>query len=121
MFLEMSSIVVTWCIVGYFYAMVASFYGPDQMHQTKRASFYEWYDEQRDVTFDLQRELEKYCISDVDILQRCCGVLQKPLCRKHGVGTVHEDVYDSRGLQPGLQDEFPGTGHDRRHPIHRFI
>ena len=32
----------------------ASFYGPDQMHQTKRAAFYEWYDEQRDVTFDLQ-------------------------------------------------------------------
>ena len=47
--------------------------------------------------------------------------LQKPLCRKHGVGTVHEDVYDSRGLQPGIQDEFPGTGRDRRHPIHWFI
>ena len=38
----------------------ASFYGPDQMSQAKRAEFYEWYDEQRDVTFDLQRELEKY-------------------------------------------------------------
>ena len=47
--------------------------------------------------------------------------LQKPLRRKHRVGTVHEDVYDSRGLQPGIQDEFPGTGRDRCHPIQWFI
>ena len=59
--------------------------------------------------------------SDVDILQRCCGVFRNLFVENTGLETVHEDVYDSRGLQPGLQDEFPGTGHDRRHPIHRFI
>ena len=99
----------------------ASFYGPDQMHRAKRAAFYEWYDEQRDVTFDLQRELEKYCISDVDILQRCCGVFRNLFVENTWVGTIHKDVYDSWSLQPGIQDEFPGTCHDRRHPIQWFI
>ena len=63
----------------------ASFYGPDQMSQTKRAEFYEWYNEQRDVTFDLQRELEQYCISDVDILQRCCGVFRNLFVENTGL------------------------------------
>ena len=53
-----------------------TFYGPDQMSVEKRAAFYEWYNEQTGITFDFQRELEKYCTSDVDILQRCCGVFR---------------------------------------------
>ena len=47
--------------------------------------------------------------------------LQKPLRRKHGVGTVHKDLYDSRSMQLSLQDEFPDARRDCRHPCHRRV
>ena len=47
--------------------------------------------------------------------------LQKPLCRKHGVGTIHEDLYDSRSMQPSLQDEFPDARRDCCHPRNRRV
>ena len=97
----------------------ASFYGPDQMHQTKRASFYEWYDEQRDVAFDLQRELEKYCISDVDILQRCCGVFRnlfventglEPFTKTFTIAGACNRVYRTSFLAPATIGVIPSTG-----------
>ena len=43
-------------------------------------------------------------------------------CLDHSTTTADvEDVYDSRSLQPGIQDKFPGTGRDRRHPVQWFI
>ena len=49
----------------------ASFFDPDGMKPEKRSEFLAWYQDQ--ILFDYQVDLEKYCISDVDILQRCCG------------------------------------------------
>ena len=97
----------------------ASFYGPDQMSQAKRAEFYEWYDEQRDVTFDLQRELEKYCISDVDILQRCCGVFRnlfventglEPYTKTFTIAGACNRVYRTDFLTPDEIAVIPATG-----------
>ena len=97
----------------------ASFYGPDQMSQAKRAEFYEWYDEQRDVTFDLQRELEKYCISDVDILQRCCGVFRnlfventglEPYTKTFTIAGACNRVYRTDFLAPDEIAVIPATG-----------
>nr|XP_022294902.1 uncharacterized protein LOC111105016 [Crassostrea virginica] len=51
----------------------ASFYGPDDMTSSARTAFYAWYEEQQGKTFDFQKEFLAYCISDVDILQRCCA------------------------------------------------
>nr|XP_022311186.1 uncharacterized protein LOC111116481 [Crassostrea virginica] len=51
----------------------ASFYGPNDMTSSARAAFYAWYEEQQGKTFDFQKEFLAYCISDVDILQRCCA------------------------------------------------
>ena len=47
----------------------ASYYDPDGMKPDKREEFFTWYRQQ--TAFDFQADLEKYCISDVDILQRC--------------------------------------------------
>ena len=46
------------------------FYGVDYMSIDKREDFLEWYDTIKDQSFDLQKELEDYCISDVDILSK---------------------------------------------------
>ncbi|KAJ8029050.1 putative DNA polymerase [Holothuria leucospilota] len=52
----------------------SSYYSPDSMKTEKRAEFFKWYEEEKkkDYLFDLQKELLMYCISDVDILRRCC-------------------------------------------------
>ena len=49
------------------------YYDPDGMRSETREPFLAWYEEHRHQPFDLQKELLKYCISDVDILQRACG------------------------------------------------
>ena len=49
----------------------ASYYDPDGMKPDKREEFFIWY--RQHTAFDFQADLEKYCISEVDILQRCCG------------------------------------------------
>ncbi len=47
------------------------YYDPDGMSATQKLEFEEWYTKQDH--FDYQRDLLRYCISDVDILQRACG------------------------------------------------
>ena len=97
----------------------AMFYGPDQMSAEKREAFYEWYNEQRDVTFDLQRELERYCISDVDILQRCCGVFRnlfvdntglEPFTKTFTIAGACNRVYRTDFLAPEEIAVIPASG-----------
>ena len=45
-------------------------FGPDQMSKQKRKEFLEWYEKNKDMTFNFQKELKEYCRSDVDILRR---------------------------------------------------
>lgn len=48
------------------------YYHPDGMKPDKRKSFLKWYKEHKNDKFDFQKELLKYCRSDVDILRKCC-------------------------------------------------
>ena len=52
----------------------ARYYDSDSMSERRRKEFYVWYEAQKreNRVFDLQEELLAYCISDVDILKRCC-------------------------------------------------
>ena len=56
----------------------ASFYHPDDMTSSAQAAFYAWYEKQQGV-FDFQHEFLAYCISDVDILQRCCAQFRQTI------------------------------------------
>lgn len=47
------------------------FFDPDGMKSEKRRDFMAWYETK--TSFDFQKELQSYCISDVDILQRSCA------------------------------------------------
>ena len=51
-------------------------YDPEGMSSESRTIFYSWYETQRYKVFHLQQELLKYCVSDVDILQRACGMFR---------------------------------------------
>nr|XP_022300672.1 uncharacterized protein LOC111108881 [Crassostrea virginica] len=57
----------------------ASFYGPDDMTSSARAAFYAWYEKQQGKTFNFHEEFLSYCISDVDILQRCCAQFRRTI------------------------------------------
>ena len=55
----------------------AGYYAPEHMSEAVRAEFDVWYRGKVEEEFDMQAELEAYCESDVDILQRACGVFRK--------------------------------------------
>lgn len=52
-------------------------YNPDQMSIAKRKEFFTWYETHKHDTFDMQKEMLEYCISDVNILQEACMKFRK--------------------------------------------
>ncbi|XP_033111239.1 uncharacterized protein LOC117112281 [Anneissia japonica] len=49
-----------------------SMFDPDKMSESARGDFFAWYNQKQNEVFNLRQELIDYCISDVDILRRCC-------------------------------------------------
>ena len=49
-----------------------SYYDPDGMSKERRAEFLQCYEEHKNDSFDFQKEMKEYCISDVDILLHAC-------------------------------------------------
>ena len=53
------------------------YYGVESMSVKERENFMQWYEAQRDVVFDMRKEIVSYCRSDVTILRRACAKFQK--------------------------------------------
>ncbi|XP_062621681.1 uncharacterized protein LOC134283252 [Saccostrea cucullata] len=70
----------------------AAFYKPDEMSTSGREAFYQWYDQQRGKVFDFQKEFVGYCISDVDILRRCCARFRSTLRGLVNVDPFQESI-----------------------------
>ena len=49
------------------------YYDPDGMKPEVQREFLRWHDTQKNIVFDMRKELLEYCRSDVDILRRCCS------------------------------------------------
>ena len=71
-------------------------YGVNTMKPEAREKFMAWHQEQveNNYVFDFQKEILKYCRSDVDILAECCK-LYREMFRK-ATDTTHDDT----GLDP---------------------
>ncbi|XP_022298821.2 uncharacterized protein LOC111107766 [Crassostrea virginica] len=104
----------------------ASFYGPDDMTSSARAAFYVWYEEQQGKTFDFQKEFLAYCISDVDILQRCCAQFAQTIHALVKVYPFREAItfastanlaYRRRFMPPDSIAIIPNLGY---HPARQF-
>jgi hypothetical protein len=50
----------------------AAYYVPDEMSVSGKKAFDQWYAEHSGDHFEFQKEILKYCIGDVDILQTGC-------------------------------------------------
>ncbi|XP_062615872.1 uncharacterized protein LOC134277560 [Saccostrea cucullata] len=70
----------------------AVFYNPDEMTSSGRKAFFEWYDQQRGKVFDFQKEFVGYCVSDVDILRRCCARFRSTLKKLVNVDPFQESI-----------------------------
>ena len=67
------------------------YYDPDGMMDDKRTEFLEWYNQQDH--FDFQQDILAYCISDVDILQRCCGKFKELFIENtHGMNPFESSI-----------------------------
>ena len=102
------------------------FYNPDGMKEARRTEFFTWYRQQK--TFDFQADLEKYCISDVDILQRACGRFRtlflqhtgcEPFVSSITIASACNEVYRSLFLKPKEIAIIPQHGyvHDNQSGI----
>ncbi|XP_077205235.1 ephrin type-B receptor 1 isoform X2 [Paroedura picta] len=54
-------------------------YGVDQMMGQDRDAFLKWYEENKSMTFDFQKELAFYCKLDVHILEQACTLYREEI------------------------------------------
>jgi G:T-mismatch repair DNA endonuclease (very short patch repair protein) len=98
----------------------ADYYSPDDMSEEGRASFFEWYEQARGGVFDFQKEILKYCISDVDILQQACGAFRslfvlhtglEPFVKSFTLAGACNRVYRASYLREGEIALVPSAGY----------
>ena len=68
-----------------------SFYNPNGMKPETRTKFLQWYEQNKMCHFDFQKELLRYCKSDVDILRKCClrfRSLFMEMTKKESIGGI---------------------------------
>ena len=95
------------------------FYDPDGMKPDKRKEFLKWYKTQTE--FDFQQHLETYCVSDVDILQRCCGKFRalfieytngvEPFLKPITIASACNEVFRTMFLKPDQIAIIPTHGY----------
>lgn len=70
------------------------YYCPDTMFEKIHSEFDKWYNEQitKNYTFDLQKELLEYCLSDCDILSQACIKFRNLLLEQCNVDPFLEAV-----------------------------
>ena len=68
-----------------------NYYDPDGMSTERRKEFIQWYEIHKNDHFDFQKEMEAYCISDVDILLKACWKFRELLRSETGEQTTVQD------------------------------
>ena len=75
------------------------------MSRDRRAEFLEWCKNNKNDPFDIQKEMKKYCISDVDILCNACCKFRQGLREEMGVIETIKNPYDwilNKSFQQGF-------------------
>lgn len=96
------------------------YYDPDNMMPEKRIEFLRWYEEHRNDSFDMERDLVEYCKSDVDILAKACIKFRKlfleecnvcPFTEACTIASACSLVYRRNFLQPETIGIVPRGGY----------
>ncbi len=77
------------------------------MSVEENAKFLEWHERQKFITFNLQRELEEYCRSDVDIPLISCLKFRELFM------LITKDVDNENGIDPFINSlTMPSVCHE---------
>ena len=68
------------------------YYDSDSMSKERRKEFMEWYEIHKHDTFCFQKEMQEYCISDVDILLQACWKFRQLLKDQTGKKKEIQDI-----------------------------
>lgn len=100
------------------------------MSRKKRIEFFNWYNLNKDIVFDLKHELFTYCKSDVDILKKGCLTQRKilineskidcndvgidPFCVSYTLLSFCHALYRRKHMSPESIAIIPENGYDFR-------
>ena len=84
------------------------YYDPDSMSKDRRNEFLDWYKIHKNDEFDFQKEMQEYCISDVDILLQACWKFRQLLKSQTGEECQIEDLENiiTKTIRKNAVDSF---------------
>ena len=84
------------------------YYDPDSMSKDRRNEFLDWYKIHQNDQFDFQKEMQEYCISDVDILLQACWKFRQLLKSQTGEECQIEDLENmiTKTIRKNAVDSF---------------
>ena len=84
------------------------YYDPDSMSKDRRSEFLDWYELHKNDQFDFQKEMQDYCISDVDILLQACWKFRQLLKSQTGQECQIEDLENmlTKTIRKNAVDSF---------------
>ncbi|XP_023017938.1 uncharacterized protein [Leptinotarsa decemlineata] len=99
------------------------YYSPDKMMSGDREKFLEWYQKHKDDVFDMKKEIEDYCISDVEILTAACLKFREqlldatnvdPFLEASTIASACNKVFRRNFLKPETIGIIPKNGYRLR-------
>ncbi|KAJ8032374.1 putative DNA polymerase [Holothuria leucospilota] len=99
------------------------YYHPEVMSSEKSKAFFKWYEQQRGKLFDMNQEMERYCIDDVNLLRKGCARFRQifldmndmdPFAHAMTIAQACQQVYRRKFLTQETVALVPHHGYRRR-------
>ena len=99
----------------------AKFYHPETMNAKQTNDFDAWYAEQGGKIFDMEKEMKKYCVADVDLLRKGCLTFRRifhsmndvdPFAEAMTIAQACQKVFRKCFLQEETIAAVPHLGYD---------
>jgi hypothetical protein len=90
-----------------------SYYGADEMCDSERKDFLEWYEGQKssysysDAVFDNRRILDEYCQADVTVLRQACQVFRREFKQIGKIDVFLESITIASACNKVFPKRFP--------------
>ena len=81
-------------------------YNPDHMKPEQRKAFLVWYEQQKNKTFNMAREMYEYCCSDVELLRRGCLKFRKDFLEVTGEDPFRKSITISMACMRVFRRKF---------------
>jgi hypothetical protein len=83
-----------------------TYYGANEMSESERIDFLEWYEGQNGEVFDNRRVLESYCQDDVTFLRQACQVFRRECIQIGNIEVFQESITIASACSKVLRKRF---------------